>query len=139
MMNVYNGNIVLDANGSATVKLPRYFDALNRDFRYQLTAIGGPAPAFHVALEIEKHTFTIAGGTAGQKVSWQVTGIRQDDYAQAHPIIVEAAKKKAELGTRAFIPRGSKARPMNVGPLQPKGRQTPTPTHTPPEMHPRTA
>ncbi len=39
MMNVYNGNIRTDANGEATVMLP-LFEALNRDFRYQLTVIG---------------------------------------------------------------------------------------------------
>src|SRR5262249_38140051 len=44
MMNVYNGNILLDANGEAWVELPEWFEALNRDFRYQLTSIGGLAP-----------------------------------------------------------------------------------------------
>jgi len=139
MMNVYNGNAVLDANGAATIKLPRYFDALNRDFRYQLTALGGPAPSLHVAREIAKNAFTIAGGVPGQKVSWQVTGIRQDDDANAHPIVVETAKRKTELGTREFVPRGSKARLMKVGPVQPKGRQAPTPTPVPPLVKPRGA
>ncbi|MBV8899851.1 MAG: hypothetical protein JOY92_07040, partial [Verrucomicrobia bacterium] len=38
MMNIYNGTVTLDQNGEATVRLPDYFEALNRDFRYQLTA-----------------------------------------------------------------------------------------------------
>jgi hypothetical protein len=136
MMNIYTGNAVVDGNGTATIKLPRYFDALNRDFRYQLTALGGPAPSLHVAREIAHNAFTIAGGVPGQKVSWQVTGIRQDDYAKAHPIIVEAAKTKAQLGTRQFVPRGSRARLMKVGPAQPKGREAPTPTDAPPAVKP---
>ncbi len=43
MMNIYNGNIVLDSKGEAVVQLPAYFQALNKDFRYQLTCIGGKA------------------------------------------------------------------------------------------------
>jgi len=41
MMNVYNGNALLDANGEAWVELPDWFETLNRDFRYQLTCIAG--------------------------------------------------------------------------------------------------
>src|SRR5262249_60204830 len=37
MMNIYNGVVTTDANGDAQVQLPGYFEALNRDFRYQLT------------------------------------------------------------------------------------------------------
>jgi hypothetical protein len=44
MMNVYNGNVVTDKRGMATVVLPDYFKALNRDFRYQLTVVGQFAP-----------------------------------------------------------------------------------------------
>ena len=40
MMNVYSGNISTNANGYATVTLPDYFEAANKDFRYQLTVIG---------------------------------------------------------------------------------------------------
>ena len=44
MMNIYNGNVILDANREAWVELPDWFEALNQDYRYQLTAIGGPGP-----------------------------------------------------------------------------------------------
>jgi hypothetical protein len=46
MMNIYNGTVVLDAKGEATVTMPDWFDALNQDFRYQLTSIVAPARAF---------------------------------------------------------------------------------------------
>ncbi len=97
MMNVYNGNVTLDGNGEAQVALPDYFEALNRDFRYQLTPIGGWAPIY-IAQEIEGNAFRIAGGESGLKVSWQVTGIRQDAWAEANRIVVEEAKTAEEQG-----------------------------------------
>jgi len=92
MMNVYNGNVVLDANGEAVVEFPAWFGVLNRDFRYQLACIGGFAPVY-VAEEIRNNRFRIAGGKGGLKVSWQVTGIRQDAWANAHRIPVEEEKE----------------------------------------------
>ena len=97
MMNVYNGNIELDANGEAWIDLPDYFDTLNRDFRYQLTCIGGFAPVY-VAEEIDGNRFKIAGGTTGMKVSWQVTGVRQDPFAEAHQMQVEEEKVVQDRG-----------------------------------------
>ena len=99
MMNVYNGNVVLDAQGVGVVQLPAYFEALNRDFRYQLTPIGGAAPNLHVAEKIKGNAFRIAGGPAGLEVSWQVTGVRQDPYAEANRIQVEVDKPESERGT----------------------------------------
>ncbi len=98
MMNVYNGIVALDASGVATVTMPEWFDHLNRDFRYQLTSIGVAAPDLHVKSEMVKGSFSIAGGTGGQRVSWQVTGIRRDAWANAHRIEVEVPKKGREKG-----------------------------------------
>lgn len=98
MMNVYNGNALLDQNGEALIELPMWFETLNRDFRYQLTCIGGFAPVY-IAEEIAGNRFKIAGGRPGLKVSWQVTGIRQDPYAENHRIQVEVDKPAAELGS----------------------------------------
>lgn len=99
MMNIYTGNAVLDSNGEATVSLANWFEAVNTDFRYQLTAIGAAAPNLHIAKEIANHEFQIAGGVPGMKVSWQVTGVRQDAYAKAHPLVVEVVKPERERGT----------------------------------------
>lgn len=96
MMNVYNGNAVLDAHGRATVELPEYFEALNRDFRYQLTAIGAPGPNLYIAEGVKQNRFRVAGGRPYAHVSWQVTGVRQDAYANAHRIPVEEDKPRAE-------------------------------------------
>jgi hypothetical protein len=98
MMNIYNGVAVLDSKGKASVNLPEYFQALNSDFRYQLTAIGAPGPNLYVAEEISGNRFKIAGGKPGAKVSWQVTGVRQDAYAKAHRINVEEDKPAQQRG-----------------------------------------
>ncbi len=98
MMNIYNGLVVLDSHGEAAVNLPDYFQALNTDFRYQLTAIGAPGPNLYVAEEISGNHFRIAGGKPGAKVSWQVTGVRQDAYAKAHRINVEEDKPAEQKG-----------------------------------------
>jgi len=98
MMNIYNGVIVLDANGEAVVGLPDWFEALNRDFRYQLTPVGAPGPNLYIAEEVASNQFKIAGGKPGSKVSWQVTGIRQDAFANAHRIPTEEEKPPQEQG-----------------------------------------
>ncbi|MCA9276249.1 MAG: hypothetical protein KDA29_09505 [Phycisphaerales bacterium] len=97
MKNIYDGVVTLDEQGSATVTMPTYFDALNTEFRYQLTCIGGYAPVF-IAEEINERQFSIAGGKPGLKVSWQITGIRQDPFALANPVRVEEEKSSDEKG-----------------------------------------
>jgi hypothetical protein len=97
MKNVYDGIVILDANGGAKVQLPDYFEALNKDFRYQLTCIGGFAPVY-IAEEISGNSFKIAGGQLGMKISWQVTGIREDPFAEANRIQVEVNKPAEERG-----------------------------------------
>lgn len=98
MMNVYNGNVVTDTNGFATVQLPDWFEALNRDFRYQLTTIGSFARVM-VAQEVQSNAFVIRSESPNVRVSWQITGIRHDAYAAAHPIPVEQVKPDFEKGS----------------------------------------
>lgn len=98
MMNIYNGIVTLGENGSAEVILPNWFEALNREFRYQLTCIGGFAPVY-VSKKVSGNRFEIAGGKSGMEVSWQLTGVRKDAYAESHRIIVEEMKPVAERGS----------------------------------------
>jgi hypothetical protein len=128
MMNVYNGNVTLEANGTAEVTLPDWFEALNRDFRYQLTAVGAPGPNLHVAEEIAGNRFKIAGGRAGMKVSWQVTGIRQDAFANANRIPVEEDKLAEE--------RGQFLHPEAFGKSPARGMARAMVPHAPPEKLP---
>ncbi len=97
MKNIYDGVAVLDADGAAVVALPAWFEALNTEFRYQLTCIGGYAPVY-IAEEVQDNRFKLAGGREGLKVSWQITGIRKDRYAQTHPLLVEQEKPVQERG-----------------------------------------
>jgi hypothetical protein len=98
MKNIYDGVVTTDVDGGAVVTLPDWFEALNRDFRYQLTVIGRFAQAI-IEREIEGNRFTVRTNLANVKVSWQVTGIRKDAYAEAHRIPVEADKPAREQGT----------------------------------------
>ena len=97
MKNIYDGTVTTDAEGNATVELPAYFEALNRDFRYQLTAIGQFAQAI-VSKEISNNHFNIKTDKPHVKISWQVTGIRKDAYAEQYRIVPEVEKNNEEKG-----------------------------------------
>ncbi len=94
---IYSGNITLGSDGSAIVQLPDYLESFCGDFRYQLTCVGGYAPVY-VSSKVANSRFAIAGGTSGLEVSWQITGIRADKYALAHPLEVEKRKTVSEQG-----------------------------------------
>ncbi len=101
MMNIYNGNVETDERGHAMVELPPWFEALNRDFRYQLTVLDKSEDDFvlvKVLRKIDGNRFTIKSSRPHVEVSWQVTGIRQDAWANANRIPVEASKPEAERG-----------------------------------------
>lgn len=83
VLNVYRGNIMLDANGKAIVELPEYFDVINIDFSYQLTAIGTPVHPY-VLTEVEGNSFEVAG-EPNTKVSWMLMAQRNDPYLQQNP------------------------------------------------------
>jgi hypothetical protein len=97
MKNIYDGVVVLDGDGKARVQLPEWFESLNKDFRYQLTCVGGFANIY-VDSEVANNSFSIAGGKPGLKVSWQVTGIRKDPYAEKNRVKVEEEKQGYERG-----------------------------------------
>ncbi len=98
MKNIYDGTVTTDGNAEAVVTLPDYFSALNKDFRYQLTVIGQFAQAI-IAEEISDNRFVIQTDKPNVKVSWQVTGIRKDAWAEAHRIEVEVDKPADRIGT----------------------------------------
>jgi trimeric autotransporter adhesin len=97
VLNVYSGNIITNADGEAVVTLPDWFEALNQDFRYQLTVLGTFAQAI-VADEIKNNRFAIKTNAANVKVSWQVTGVRSDPTARKYKFEVEEEKGKVERG-----------------------------------------
>jgi hypothetical protein len=95
MMNIYSGVALLDCEGEAEVILPEWFEALNCNFRYQLTCIGGFAPVY-IAAKILNNRFKIAGGFPDLEVSWQVVGCRQDRWALENPLVVVVEKPMRE-------------------------------------------
>jgi hypothetical protein len=98
MTSVYNGNVVLDGSGNAKVQLPEWFEAMNTDFKYQLTAIGAPGPNLYIARKVSGNSFEIAGGSKGMEVSWMVTAVRNDNFAKSNPLKIESKKKTDEIG-----------------------------------------
>jgi hypothetical protein len=97
MMNIYNGIVRMDQEGYAEVEMPDWFEALNSDFRYQLTCLERYAPVY-ISRKMKEGKFKIGGGLPGQEVSWQVTGIRQDAWAKANRIPVEEDKNESQKG-----------------------------------------
>jgi hypothetical protein len=99
MMNVYNGNIKTDASGKAIIQLPAYFQAENIEFKYQLTIVDETQFAMaRVSKKIGNNEFEIMTDKPNIEVSWQVTGVRNDVYAQAHRIVPEVEKSAQEKG-----------------------------------------
>ncbi len=97
MKNLYDGTVTTDAKGEAEVTLPEWFAALNRDFRYQLTVIGVFAQAI-IAEKIKDNRFKIKTSLPNVEVSWQVTGTRQDAWANQNRLPFEEAKPAVERG-----------------------------------------
>jgi len=92
MRNIYEGSVILDANGRAEVRLPDYFSALNRNPHIQLTGVGS-ADVVYVAEKISGNRFVI-GGKPGMEVYWQVTGERQDVSAEAIRMMMPVEQPK---------------------------------------------
>jgi hypothetical protein len=115
MMNIYNGNITTDASGVATVSLPDYFESLNKDFRYQLTVMGGTFAQAIVSKEVSGNKFEIKTSVPNTKVSWQVTGVRNDPTAQNHRLVVEVPKTGKMQGRYVDPKSYGKPASMSIG------------------------
>jgi len=95
-LTICSGTVVTDDGGGAVVAVPAWFDVLNKDFRYQLTVMGQFAQAI-VSEEIHDHRFGVRTNVPHVKVSWQVTGVRNDAYAHEHPLVVAPPKEPAPI------------------------------------------
>jgi len=96
--NKYSGNITTDANGEAIVELPEYVELVNKDFRYNLTVIGTFAQAI-VGKEVSDNKFVIRTDEPNVKVSWELTGVRNDPYMQQNSYEPVREKISEEKGT----------------------------------------
>ncbi|MEO0732718.1 MAG: hypothetical protein AAFZ52_07785 [Bacteroidota bacterium] len=110
----YHGTVRVRDDGTALVSLPKYFEALNADYHYQLTCVGGFAQVY-VASEIKNNQFIIAGGKPGMKVSWQVTARRDDPWAHDNPYRAEFKKDPIDKG-KYYYPQGyGKGKAFQIG------------------------
>lgn len=119
MKNVYDGTVTTNADGLATVEMPNWFQALNKDFRYQLTVMGQFAQAI-VSEELRDNRFVIRTDKPNVKVSWQVTGIRQDAYANANRIPIEQEKAVEDRGKYLHPELFGAAADCRIGPAIPR-------------------
>ncbi len=101
MKNIYDGNVVTDESGYVTVKLPDYCEALNQDFRYQLTVLDESDSDWvmvKIVKKIQSNQFTIRTSSPNVEVSWLVTGIRKDAFANENRIPIEVEKEAWNKG-----------------------------------------
>ena len=120
MKNVYDGTSrrrrrVRDRD------VPALVPGVERHFRYQLTVVGRRSRRRSCGARSRDNRFTIRTSAPGVKVSWQVTGIRQDAYANDHRIQVEVPKTAIEQG-KYIYPQG-----YGESKRQSIGYQRPTP------------
>ncbi|MFT5512658.1 MAG: hypothetical protein ACI8SE_001056 [Bacteroidia bacterium] len=105
--NIYNGNAKTNEDGEVVVELPEYFESLNMEFRYHLTCIGSLAQAI-IREEVSNNKFTIKTDKPNVKVSWQITGIRKDTYANDNRVVVEVDKEPENVGSLLHTPNQAK-------------------------------
>ncbi len=102
--NMYDGVALVDAKGEVIISLPPYFDALNKDFRYQFFPLDSADPNLYLkeGADVTKNRFVIAGGTPGNRVSWQITGNRHD------PAILQIdTRVEVDKGEDALVKKGA--------------------------------
>ncbi|MCD4745185.1 MAG: hypothetical protein K8R58_02675 [Bacteroidales bacterium] len=95
MINIYKGRIKL-IDGVVIIKLPDYFDALNHPEHREinLTPVNGWSPLY-LDGEIANNKFvvkTTEQGNPNQEFSWVIYAVRNDQYAQDNPLVVEEEK-----------------------------------------------
>lgn len=113
VLNIYSGNITTDANGKATVKLPDYFAAINKDFRYQLTVIGTFAQAI-ISEEISGNEFVVETNKPNVKVSWEVKATRNDGYMKYVNTMAAEEEKPTYVKGKYFTPEAHQ-KPVSMG------------------------
>ena len=104
VLNMYRGTQVFNSNGKAIVELPEYYDLVNINPSYQLTAVGASMPNLYIEKEITNGQFVIAGGIEGKKVSWAITAERNDPYLQQNPQSKLVEVSKGERSGKYFMP-----------------------------------
>jgi hypothetical protein len=97
MTNVYRGKVTLDANGTAEITLPGYYDATNENGDVTCSPVGQAMPGLFPS-EVVNGKFTLVGGVAGGKVNWTLLADRADKWAKENQPGTEVSKKEHEKG-----------------------------------------
>ena len=95
-LTLYAGTVRTDAAGEAFVEVPAWFEGLNHEVRYQLTPIGDART--WIRDKLAGRRFGIATSVPHTEVCWQLSAVRRDPYAVAHPLVVESDKRGHEKG-----------------------------------------
>jgi len=83
--NVYHGRVTTGSDGTAWVRLPDYFQDVNKDPDYQLTVIDASDDFVlaKVIKEVRDNKFQIRTSKARVTVCWEVKATRNDRWVQA--------------------------------------------------------
>lgn len=117
--NIYDGVVITDGTGYATITLPSWMTDLNENFRYQLTVIdesdsGDPFMWARVVRKLDSsNTFTVRTSGGGMEVSWQVTGTRKDAWAKANAFTPVTEKPATDKGR--YLSPEAFDKPANMG------------------------
>lgn len=122
-MNLYRGEATTDEKGYATVTVPNWFAALNKNIQYQLTVVddGSDSEDFvlvRVAQRLKHNSFKIRTSRGGVAVNWQITGERDDPTARHFPLRIERQKSESDRG-KYLVPEAygfGNERAMNPNP-----------------------
>lgn len=100
--NFYNGTVLTDAKGYATVTLPDYYESINRDARYTLTVVDdGETMGFVMAKVVSKMRdgrFVIRTSEPNVEVSWEVKALRNDRWVREYGAPTEEEKTEIQRG-----------------------------------------
>ncbi len=70
------GIVMLDKTGRATVIVPPSLTLQHRNIGYQARPMDAAMPGLYVEPVPQDDLFSIAGGTPGEPVAWQMVGIK---------------------------------------------------------------
>lgn len=100
--NFYNGIVRTDERGYATITLPDYYEAINREPRYTLTVLDeGDSDSFVLAKVVQKvknGQFVIRTSAPEVEVSWEIKAVRNDRWVQVKGAPTEVEKTEAQKG-----------------------------------------
>ncbi|MEJ5250725.1 MAG: hypothetical protein HPY54_07400 [Chthonomonadetes bacterium] len=125
--NLYRGNVVTDAQGYATITLPDYFEAINREPTYHLTVIDASDDFVltKVVREIHNNQFIIRTSKPLVKVSWEVKAVRNDRWVQQYGYQTEQPKPKEYQGRYLHPELYGLPKEMGIHYHPEHGRETP--------------